>query len=122
MSNDQTEFLAALNGGKGDLDAWLEVNDEAEVRAAIKAAIAAQAQEAPSEPVAPVAAFRECRHCGWGCRRVATHIAHFGNRSTAPAAGTQTRGYGSWNFAGSKMQRAKNPVALNRAAPLDRRH
>ena len=33
-------FLEALNGDKGSLDAWLEVNNEAEVRAHIRAAIA----------------------------------------------------------------------------------
>jgi hypothetical protein len=30
------EFLTALNGGRGELDAWLEVNNESEVRTAIK--------------------------------------------------------------------------------------
>ncbi|MBC3871724.1 hypothetical protein [Undibacterium oligocarboniphilum] len=33
------EFMTALNGGRGDLDAWLEANDEAEVRTAVKAVI-----------------------------------------------------------------------------------
>lgn len=31
------EFRQALAGGRGDLDAWLEVNDEAEVRAFVLA-------------------------------------------------------------------------------------
>ena len=31
------EFKQALAGGRGDLDAWLEVNDEAEVRAFVLA-------------------------------------------------------------------------------------
>lgn len=43
MSKEQhlAQFLAALNGGRGDLDAWLEANDEAACRAAIYAAIEA---------------------------------------------------------------------------------
>lgn len=33
------DFVKALNGAKGDLDAWLECNNEAECRVAIFAAI-----------------------------------------------------------------------------------
>lgn len=36
------EFIAALHGGKGDLDSWLECNNEAECRAAIFGAIDAE--------------------------------------------------------------------------------
>ena len=36
------EFTAALKGGRGELDAWLECNNEAECRAAIFGAIAAE--------------------------------------------------------------------------------
>ena len=43
------DFVKALNGAKGDLDAWLECNNEAECRVAIFAAIEAS-----------VAAEREC--------------------------------------------------------------
>lgn len=35
MSGHIDDFVAALSGGRGELDAWLEVNSEAEVRAAI---------------------------------------------------------------------------------------
>ncbi len=31
-NEDITNFIDALNGGKGDLDAWLECNDEQEIR------------------------------------------------------------------------------------------
>ena len=44
-------FIEALNGGKGDLDAWLECNNEAEVRAHIRACLAAPpAAPAPAVP------------------------------------------------------------------------
>lgn len=36
------EFIEALQGGKGKLDAWLEVNDEAQVREAMLGALAEQ--------------------------------------------------------------------------------
>jgi hypothetical protein len=35
-------LMEAMNGPKGELDAWLEARDEAEVRAAIVAALAAR--------------------------------------------------------------------------------
>ena len=45
-------FIEALNGGKGDLDAWLECNNEAEVRAHIRACLAAPpAAPAPGDMV-----------------------------------------------------------------------
>lgn len=40
-----TEFLAALNGPRGDLDAWLEVNDESETRQAMQGALSASQSE-----------------------------------------------------------------------------
>jgi ferric iron reductase protein FhuF len=40
-------FLEAVNGKRGDLDAWLEVNDEAEVRAHILAALSTLPQALP---------------------------------------------------------------------------
>lgn len=39
IENHITEFLEALNGCRGEFDAWLEVNDEAECKAAIFGAI-----------------------------------------------------------------------------------
>lgn len=43
-------FMEAVDGDTGDLDAWLECNKEADVRAHIRAAIAQhRAQEAPAE-------------------------------------------------------------------------
>jgi hypothetical protein len=43
MSIEQhlADFMVALNGERGDLDAWLECNDERECRIAIRAAIEA---------------------------------------------------------------------------------
>lgn len=38
-------FIAALNGGRGTLDAWLECNNEAECRAAINGYVAAERTE-----------------------------------------------------------------------------
>ena len=40
ISIEQAEFLLAVRGKKGEIDAWLEVNNEAECRAAILALIA----------------------------------------------------------------------------------
>jgi len=37
-----TTFLEALNGRRGDLDAWLECNNEAEVRAHVLALVNAE--------------------------------------------------------------------------------
>ena len=39
LTSFDAEFMAALNGSKGDLDAWLECNNEAEVRSFMKRAI-----------------------------------------------------------------------------------
>lgn len=39
------EFLEAVKGSKGDLDAWLECNSETEVREAILSALAAKDAE-----------------------------------------------------------------------------
>jgi hypothetical protein len=36
------EFIAALKGGRGDLDSWLECNKEAECRSAIFGVILAE--------------------------------------------------------------------------------
>jgi hypothetical protein len=44
-------FLEAVNGKRGDLDAWLEVNDEAEVRAHILAALSTRPQAAAAVPL-----------------------------------------------------------------------
>lgn len=38
-------FAEALNGQRGDLDAWLECNNEAEVRANVRAYAAEQTRE-----------------------------------------------------------------------------
>jgi hypothetical protein len=46
----QTEFMQALHGGQGTLDAWLECNNEAEVRAHVLALVHQPA--ASGEPVA----------------------------------------------------------------------
>ena len=43
-----TEFMAALNGGKGELDAWLECNNEIECRAIIRAALATPVAAIPA--------------------------------------------------------------------------
>lgn len=49
------EFVEAMNGPRGDLDAWLECNDEAEVRAHIMALVDAEREECAvlceSEPI-----------------------------------------------------------------------
>jgi ribonuclease HI len=37
-------FLEALNGKRGDLDAWLECNNEAEVRAHVLALVKAESE------------------------------------------------------------------------------
>jgi len=41
-------FLEALNGRRGDLDAWLECNDEAEVRAHVLALVKAERERCAS--------------------------------------------------------------------------
>ncbi|MET3119749.1 hypothetical protein AAKU64_003995 [Undibacterium sp. GrIS 1.8] len=62
MSIEQhlSDFLAALNGSRGELDAWLEVNNESECRAAISSAIVASSviatlDQQESEPLQPYA-------------------------------------------------------------------
>lgn len=63
------EFLKALNGGKGDLDAWLECNNEAECRVAIFGAIAAE---------------REA--CAKVCEELPAELEEFGALNRAAAA------------------------------------
>jgi len=47
MSIDKhlAEFIEALNGGKGEFDAWLECNNEKECREAIRSILSNQAEE-----------------------------------------------------------------------------
>ena len=45
LKNTLPEFLAALNGQNGELDTWLENNNEAEVRAHVLALVNAERDE-----------------------------------------------------------------------------
>ena len=56
-----TEFLDALNGGRGTLDAWLKCKNEAECRIAILGAIAAEREA--------------CRQVVEECIRTQAHLA-----------------------------------------------
>ena len=51
------DFVAAVKGGPGEMDAWLEVSDEAEVRAHILA----YAKGIPAEVHIPESLLREIR-------------------------------------------------------------
>lgn len=60
-------FLAALNGGRGCLDAWLECNNEAECRTAILGAVAQERE----------ACAKVCEEFGkeWMCSSTTDEIA-----------------------------------------------
>lgn len=49
IENHTREFIAALYGDRGDLDAWLEFNNEAECRLAIIGAIMIDREECANE-------------------------------------------------------------------------
>ena len=73
-------FKKALNGTKGDLDAWLECNDESEVRQAIFGVIS-DAEAIIAQKDAEI--LEQCRLNGMGAEREATLIGKVAQQSAA---------------------------------------
>ena len=67
------DFKSALNGAKGEVDAWLECYNEAEVKAAIKGLVAEKDAEI----------LEQCRINGMGAEREATLIGKVAQQSAA---------------------------------------
>lgn len=78
------EFIKALNGKRGDLDAWLECNNEAECRAAILGAIENEREACAKEAEAAA----ELKSGNDMRRKVSNQIAGIiRGRSNEPAKG-----------------------------------
>ena len=67
------DFKAALNGAKGEVDAWLECYNEAEVKAAINGLVAEKDAEI----------LDQCRLNGMGAEREATLLGKVERQSAA---------------------------------------
>ena len=67
------DFKAALNGAKGEVDAWLECYNEAEVKAAINGLVAEKDAEI----------LEQCRINGMGAEREATLLGKVERQSAA---------------------------------------
>ena len=67
------DFKAALNGAKGEVDAWLECYNEAEVKAAINGLVAAKDAEI----------LEQCRINGMGAEREAALLGKVAQQSAA---------------------------------------
>lgn len=74
------EFKVALNGAKGDLDAWLECNNEAEVRQAIFGVLS-DAEAIIAQKDAEI--LEQCRINGMGAEREATLLGKVERQSAA---------------------------------------
>ena len=74
------EFKVALNGAKGDLDAWLECNDEAEVRQAIFGVLS-DAEAIIAQKDAEI--IEQCRLNGMGAEREAALLGKVAQQSAA---------------------------------------
>ena len=73
-------FKEALNGTRGDLDAWLECNDESEVRQAIFGIIS-DAEAIIAQKDAEI--IEQCRLNGMGAEREATLLGKVERQSAA---------------------------------------
>ena len=74
------EFKVALNGAKGDLDAWLECNNEAEVRQAIFGVLS-DAEAIIAQKDAEI--LEQCRINGMGAEREAALLGKVERQSAA---------------------------------------
>ena len=74
------EFKVALNGAKGDLDDWLECNNEAEVRQAIFGVLS-DAEAIIAQKDAEI--LEQCRINGMGAEREATLLGKVERQSAA---------------------------------------
>ena len=74
------EFKVSLNGAKGDLDAWLECNNEAEVRQAIFGVLS-DAEAIIAQKDAEI--LDQCRLNGMGAEREATLLGKVERQSAA---------------------------------------
>ena len=74
------EFKVALNGAKGDLDAWLECNNEAEVRQAIFGVLS-DAEAIIAQKDAEI--LEQCRINGMGAERELALLGQIERQSAA---------------------------------------
>ena len=74
------EFKVALNGAKGDLDAWLECNNEAEVRQAIFGVLS-DAEAIIAQKDAEI--LDQCRLNGMGAERELALLGQIERQSAA---------------------------------------